>query len=821
MTFVRVSLRIIFLVLPAALCLSLSTGHCADIPAEKAILENNTGTILDIDLKTGVYRVSHNGRVWVGDGLVAMRLKDRMLLNVKPDGSPSDDMKLTRHTKGGGTGPSGDYSTIKLLWETPGLKFETKFKLYNEVSQVEFAHNFPDGYKAENTSKFEDTALNFPVFVAGDGGADLHLFSYGYPIWPYPIFGKNIVKTFNAWGNTANRTPLLIFDGEGKTGVLSPFNDYMIRIVRILDLTSQGFGPAVAVGTNGELERLGPGHASRSILHFNDKGVAAAMYSWGAELMKAVGKEPIAKDETFFLRHLGYWTDNGAYYYYRTETGKNYETTLLEMGEYLKREKIPVRLFQLDSWWYPKSEKDGGVLVWKPIAEMFPDGLTAFQRKLGLPLTFHNRYFAVDTPYQERMPFVKGSGGTHPLSGAIFEIWAESVKEWGGIMYEQDWLGTQMGKVEALRRDPHLASQWLNNMAGAMERAGLEIQYCMPTIGFYLESTRFQNVTNIRSSNDYFVRLGGQSQQLWWEHVYTSPLIHALGSYPFKDVIITRPPDEKIKSPMQERFSGSTGERREEDITLFEPYYHHSALLSILSAGPVGIGDRIGDVNKPVIMLMADEDGVLVKPDHPLIPIDRMFYKDPLIMPESLIGYTSSAVSGKTWYYVLALNTNQAMTKSKFLLTPGDLSLQGGYVAYDFLAEKALPLDRDFSIERKLKPTGIFYLVLAPLTAQGRALIGDVGKYVTASDERILYWEDSKDGMEIDLNGPEGSATKLLVYSESEPKKVTAVSGGIEIKKAENLIRALGDAKIWAKTGENLYTIVLNGGAGEQVKIEF
>lgn len=819
MTLTRFSLRIIFLVLPMALCFLLSTGHCTEMPTEKAILENRAGLVLEIDLKTGVYRVSRRGKTWVGEGLVAVRLKDRMLLNVTPDGSPSDDMKLTGHTKGGGNGPSGDYGMIKLMWEASGLKFETEFRLYHDLPQIEFAHTFPDGYRAESTAKFEDTALNFPVFVAGGEGDDLHLFSYGYRIWPYPIFGKNVAKTFGAWGDTANRTPLLIFDDNGKTGILSPLNDYMIRIVRILDLTARGFGPAVAVGTNGELARLDPGHTSRSVLHFNDGGVAAAMYSWGAELLKATGKKPIARDETFFLKHLGYWTDNGAYYYYRTEPGKNYETTLLEMAGYLKNESIPVRLLQLDSWWYPKSEIDNGVLTWEPIEEMFPDGLTAFQKKSGMPLTFHNRYFATDTYYRETLPFVRGSGGTHPLSRRVFDIWAESVVKWGGIMYEQDWLGTQMDKVEALRSDPHLAGKWLSDMAGAMDDAGLEIQYCMPTVGFYLASTRFRNVTNIRSSNDYFIRLGGQSHQLWWEHVYTSPLIHALGAYPFKDVIITRPPDEKIKSPMQERFSGTTGERHEEDITLFEPYYHHSALLSILSAGPVGIGDRIGDVNRPVVMLMADEDGVLVKPDRPLIPVDRMFYTDTLVKPEALTGYTRSMVAGGTWYYVLALNANQAMTKSKFTLSPADLSLQGRYVAYDFMAEKALPLEKDFSLKRRLRPSGLLYLVLAPLSARGRALIGDVGKYVTASDERIIYWSDTKDGMEIDLNGPEGSATRLLVYSESEPKKVSSVSR--EIKKTENLDGLPAGAEGWAKTGENLYTIVLKGGAGEQVRIEF
>ena len=40
-------------------------------------------------------------------------------------------------------------------------------------------------------------------------------------------------------------------------------------------------------------------------------------------------------------RYLGYSTDNGAFYYYTTEAGKNYEDTMLDVATYAKTAGIP------------------------------------------------------------------------------------------------------------------------------------------------------------------------------------------------------------------------------------------------------------------------------------------------------------------------------------------------------------------------------------------------------------------------------------------------------------------------------------------------
>ena len=79
------------------------------------------------------------------------------------------------------------------------------------------------------------------------------------------------------------------------------------------------------------------------------------MRKWGLALQRKGGKNPDLWKEDFSMRYLGYTTDNGAYYYYKTEPGKNYEQTILDLKQYTVTERIPVRWILYDSWFYAKA----------------------------------------------------------------------------------------------------------------------------------------------------------------------------------------------------------------------------------------------------------------------------------------------------------------------------------------------------------------------------------------------------------------------------------------------------------------------------------
>src|SRR5262249_54011626 len=149
----------------------------------------------------------------------------------------------------------------------------------------------------------------------------------------------------------------------------------------------------------------------------------------------------------------------------------------------------------------------------------------------------------------------------------------------GVVTYEQDWLGAQAQTAFNLY-DP---SAFLDQMARATSENGLTMQYCMALPRHYLQTSRYDNITTIRVSNDRFER--GK----WNDFLFASRLAGALGVWPWSDVFMSPELD--------------------------------NLLLSTLSAGPVGVGDSIGSLSGADLLRVVRNDGVIVKPDAPLVPV--------------------------------------------------------------------------------------------------------------------------------------------------------------------------------------------------------
>src|SRR4029078_8809250 len=86
------------------------------------------------------------------------------------------------------------------------------------------------------------------------------------------------------------------------------------------------------------------------------------------------------------------------------------------------------------------------------------------------------------------------------------------------------------------------------------------------------QASRLTNVTSIRTSGDHGYLVGPEVLWAWFLHV--NVMARALGLWPYKDVF----------------HSAAGSETREVE-----------ALLSALSAGPVGVGDRIGAADPALI----------------------------------------------------------------------------------------------------------------------------------------------------------------------------------------------------------------------------
>jgi hypothetical protein len=70
---------------------------------------------------------------------------------------------------------------------------------------------------------------------------------------------------------------------------------------------------------------------------------------WGQIMQKAYNRTNQYRLNDLSINNLGYYTDNGAYYYYHTEIGQNYEETMLDA---FKKIPLSFHYLQIDFCWY-------------------------------------------------------------------------------------------------------------------------------------------------------------------------------------------------------------------------------------------------------------------------------------------------------------------------------------------------------------------------------------------------------------------------------------------------------------------------------------
>ena len=580
-----------------------------------------------------------------------------------------------------------------------------------------------------------DAALmRFPRFSAVP--KNLHRFSYANDAFAPARFALE-----------ENGTPWLLYDEQMHAAVLSPAANFMIASMRGNGRTE------IASGLNKGVAALPAGFTHATLMAVG-AGVNATWDTWGSALTALEGAHRPGNDADAGLRYLGYWTDHGGEYYYDYDRDLGYAGTLEALVQRYRDEGIPIRYLQLDSWWYyktytapngrtgkPQNEhlplaewnRYGGLYRYEVHPALFPEGLAAFQKKIDLPLIAHNRWIDPASPYHQRYR-ITGLAAVDP--GWWQEIIAYLASA-NVVTYEQDWLNVIYEHSPELGVSLEASDAFTDGMANAAKHKGLTLQYSMALPRHFLQGARYDNLTTIRVSGDRLTR------DKWDAVLYTSRLASALRIWPWCDVFM----------------SSETG----------------NLLIATLSAGMVGIGDRSGAEDKGNLLHAVRLDGVIIKPDTSLLPLDALYLPASSRRPMIAAAHTDHGALRSS--YVFSYGRGPAAAEVSF--TPAQAGVSREAYVYDTrnrLARRVRPSDT-FSFT--LAPDGTAYFVVVPVSRAGIALFGDQEKFVPDGRRRIAALEDEPDRLTATVTfAPQERSVRLFGYAPQRPT-VTARTGSV------------------------------------------
>lgn len=273
------------------------------------------------------------------------------------------------------------------------------------------------------------------------------------------------------------------------------------------------------------------------------------------------------------------------------------------------------------------------------------------------------------------------------------------------MTYEQDWLAGYAQPNFNLT-DPE---KYLDLMANSMAAAGLTVQYCGQMVGQVLQGSKYGNLTTARVSGDGF------NPTHWDSFLYNSRLTSAVGIFPFSDNVYSS------------------------DVM--------SLILATQSAGMVGMADAIGSEVAANVLQVIRPDGIIVKPDAPMVPLDSTYIADAQAAltqaaPPPMVAYSNSDHGELRTAYVFAYSRAANGGSAAISFTPEQVGIQGAAYVYNYFAQRGQWISAGAAYTDSTPATGSYYVV-APAGPSGIALVGDSQRFVSAGAQRIGRMEDN------------------------------------------------------------------------------
>ncbi|MCP4762554.1 MAG: hypothetical protein GY870_12305 [archaeon] len=623
------------------------------------------------------------------------------------------------------------------------------------INLILFTIEFPDGISNCSTNDYTINSINYPCFKNQSPNNRMYSF-------------KNVTFAPGYRGPKPTTSPRIFFDDNLNTFAVSSADNFMVH-------TNSVNNKWINCGLEGEIKSIPKGHTYSYMLIF-DSGINNTLQKIGDLLREFHNKKRKSMYMDKIISYIGYWTDNGAYYYYRPIKGKKLSETLLEVNKHSKELDIPFQYFDLDSWWYLKSVSKlkrkllgnlgrivggglyGGAIKWEIDPFYMHMDVSELSKQLdNKPFIAHHRWYNVNSPRLNQYKFVSEGTNATSIDPDFWEMIMENCQKWNIICFEQDWMSLQLDNIKDLRNNVENADKWLNCMGDAAIKYDRTIQYCMAKPGMFTNSLKHDAVSHARTSEDYHPRWPRSYD--YRVFVQSNMLASAMRLWPFKDVFRST-----CEGPIN-------GEKMPEFM----------ALVSTLGCGPVGFGDKIGNIGVESVRRVCRRDGLILKPDFPITVADSMFVPH----TKYFITNTYSDINDRRWDYILVNKLRMRQPKDK-TITLTDVGIEESKIAYNYFNNTFHVFDENQPLMNNLKGQGYNYWIAAPLIKEGFTLIGDISKFVPMSFKEFKSLIIKDNLLIVEIDNVTNESVKLMMFDENKIQSIS-VAGEIISKSNTDL----------------------------------